>query len=64
MIILLNFLIAMVGQSYDNVVAESLYFEYKFKSDLNKECYHIANFLMDYIGKSQDYFVEFNLIII
>jgi hypothetical protein len=37
MIILLNFLIAIVSQSYDRVLSNSLNYEYEHKSELNNE---------------------------
>lgn len=37
MIILLNFLIAIISQSYEQVISNKLVFRYKYKAELNKE---------------------------
>lgn len=37
LIILLNFLIAIVSQSYDRVISESINYQYSHKSELNEE---------------------------
>ena len=38
MIILLNFLIAIISQSYENVMSKSAIFKYKQRAQLNQEC--------------------------
>ena len=45
LIILLNFLIAVISQVYDNVVAEQKLVAYIHRAELNKEYYMIERFL-------------------
>jgi len=46
LIILLNFLIAIVSQSYENVMQKLEIFKYKVRVDFNVECLQV----MDYFG--------------
>lgn len=56
-IILFTFAIIKVGEIYNKVLPNSTYNEYKFKNDLNKEFYLLANFF--------DYFSgEFNMLLV
>jgi MFS-type transporter involved in bile tolerance (Atg22 family) len=43
MIMLLNFLIAMIGDTYSNVINNSMLIDYKRKMDLNYECLVLYN---------------------
>ena len=38
LIILLNFLIAIISQSYDNVMSKSLEYKYNQRCQMNREC--------------------------
>lgn len=42
-IILLNFLIAIISQSFEEVMSKSLNFQYKHSAELNRECQLIRN---------------------
>lgn len=44
MVILLNFLIAIISTSYDKVIQNRLIYAYKHKSDLNYEYYQSLRF--------------------
>lgn len=45
-IILLNFLIAIVSQSYDNVLTNSMNYMYVHKAELNIEAFRFFNFFL------------------
>lgn len=51
LIILLNFLIAVISQVYDNVVADQQMFSYQHKADLNGEHY----MLQEYMGGLKEF---------
>ena len=38
-VILLNFLIAVISQSYEKVIEQQLIYSYMHKAELNEECY-------------------------
>lgn len=45
LIILLNFLIAVISQVYDQVIADLSFWNYKYKSDFNREYYVVMHYL-------------------
>ena len=47
LIIMLNFLIAVISQTYDQVMSQSQILLYKRKADLNHECRIIKKFIQD-----------------
>ena len=44
LIILLNFLIAIISQSYENVMSKLEVFKYKTRADFNLECLQVMEF--------------------
>ena len=46
LIMLLNFLIAIISQSYEDVMSKSQIFKYKTRVDLNLECLRIIDFFV------------------
>ena len=55
LIILLNFLIAIISQSYDRVISNRLTYQYKHKSELNCERLQMLDFLKPFLKR----FIEF-----
>ena len=43
---MLNFLIAIISQSYEDVMSKSEIFRYHTRVDLNLECLHVLDFLV------------------
>ena len=46
LIMILNFLIAIISQSYENVMSKSQILKYKTRVDLNLECLQVIDFLV------------------
>lgn len=42
-IILLNFLIAVISQTYDRIISQKAIYTYSHKSDLNQETFHLLS---------------------
>ena len=51
LVILLNFLIAIISQSYENVMTKLEIFKYKTRVDFNLECLQVQEFL----GRLEDF---------
>ena len=43
-IMMLNFLIAIISQSYENVMSQQIVFQYQQKVEMNEECLMILNY--------------------
>jgi hypothetical protein len=50
LIILLNFLIAVISQTYDQVISQQQLCEYSYMSDYNREYYGVRAFFKKVIG--------------
>ena len=64
LIILLSFLIAIIGQSYDSVMSKTIISLYKSKCDFNKECTLLLDKLNDITGEEMQariYMVSANI---